>query len=101
MAKRRGIEVWRSLVSGQAGSGLSVAAYCARESITLSSFRRWRRLLDERSAVERRSSPVVVTARKAAAVPAFVDLGTLPERGMPVALRLELGHGIVLQLTVG
>ena len=99
MAKRRGIEVWRSLVSGQAESGLSVAAYCARESITLSSFRRWRRLLDEGSAVERRSSPVVVTARNAAA-PAFVDLGTLPERGMPVALRLELGHGVVLQLTV-
>jgi hypothetical protein len=43
----------------------------------------------------------VVTAREAAVVPAFVDLGALPERGIPVALRLELGRGVVLQLTVG
>lgn len=101
MAKRRGIEVWRSLVSGQAGSGLSVAGYCARESITVSSFRRWRRLLDAGSATERGGTSAVVSTRKAPAVPRFVDLGTLPERGMPVALRLELGSGVVLQLTVG
>ena len=100
MAKRRGIEVWRSLVAGQAGSGLGVVAYCARESITLSSFRRWRRLLDEGSSGQRLAVPVV-SARKAAAVPAFVDLGALSERGAPVVLRLELGRGVVLQLTVG
>ena len=100
MAKRRGAEVWRSLVAGQARSGLRVAAYCARESITVSSFRRWRRLLDERTLGPRPAVPVV-TARKAATAPAFVDLGTLPERGIPVALRLELGRGVVLQLTVG
>ncbi len=101
MAKRRGIAVWRSLVAGQAGSGLGVAAYCARESITLSSFRRWRRLLDEGPAGGNTSAPTVVSARKAAAVPGFVDLGALSERGIPVALRLELGRGVVLQLTVG
>ena len=101
MAKRRGAEVWRSLVAGQARSGLRVAAYCARESITVSSFRRWRRLLDERTPGPRPAAPAVVAARKAATVPAFVDLGTLPERGIPVALRLELGRGVVLQLTVG
>lgn len=101
MAKRRGIEVWRSLVSSQAASGLSVAAYCARESITLSSFRRWRRLLDVGSPGTRLAVAPVVSARKAATVPAFVDLGALSERGTPVALRLELGRGVVLQLTVG
>jgi putative transposase len=101
MAKRRGIEVWRSLVSGQARSGLGVAAYCARESITLSSFRRWRRVLDAGSSGTRLAAAPVVRARKEAAVPIFVDLGALPERGSPVALRLELGRGVVLQLTVG
>lgn len=47
------------------------------------------------------SAPTVVGTRKAATVPAFVDLGALSERGIPLALRLELGRGVVLQLTVG
>lgn len=101
MAKRRSADVWRSLVADQVGSGLGVAAYCARESITVSSFRRWRRLLGAASAGTRSVVPGVVSARKSGSEPAFVDLGALGERGMPVALRLEFGRGVVLQLTVG
>ncbi|MGH2443589.1 MAG: IS66 family insertion sequence element accessory protein TnpA [Chloroflexota bacterium] len=35
---RRGAEAWRELVSQQAESGLSVAAFCRREEIVTCSF---------------------------------------------------------------
>ena len=36
---------WQALIVRQAGSGLSVADFCRRESISTASFYRWRRLL--------------------------------------------------------
>ena len=36
---------WQALIGCQAGSGLSVAEFCRRESISTASFYRWRRLL--------------------------------------------------------
>jgi hypothetical protein len=98
MAKHRSLEARRSLVEGFAGSGLSVEAYCARDSIKVSSFRRWRRQLMGAPDVIRMALPAV-SERKVA--PAFVDLGTLSDGRSRFDLRLDLGHGVVLHLTCG
>jgi hypothetical protein len=90
---------WRELVSGQASSGLSVAAYCEREAVATSSFWRWRRLLQ--GSMLSTSAGNLTSGRTRPSVPDFVDLGTLSEHGAPVALRIDLGHGVVLQLTLG
>ncbi len=92
--KRRTKEAWRALVSGQAGSGLTVQAYCRRERICTASFYRWRGILG----TALMPSPVAEHwASPASSPPAFVDLGTLrPEHR--VELRLEFGGGIVLSI---
>lgn len=98
MAKHRSLEVRRSLVEGLAGSGLSVEAYCARDSIKVSSFRRWRRQLMGAPEVARMALPAVSERNVA---PTFVDLGTLSDGGSRFDLRLDLGRGMVLHLTCG
>lgn len=97
MAKHRSVEAWRALVDGHAGSGLGVEAYCVRESIKVSSFRRWRRQLigaPAMPAVARAKTPAVRT-RKAA--PTFVDLGAFSSAPR-FELRLDLGQGLALTI---
>lgn len=99
MGRRRTSAAWRALVSGHAGSGLTVAAYCARERICQASFYRWRLLLGDASADRSqasRSSPV-----RAAPEARFVDLGPLRPSGTRLELRLDLGDGLVLQISRG
>ncbi len=49
---------WREIVRGQAGSGLSVAAYCRRARVPQSSFYAWRRKVrDAASFAEVRVAP--------------------------------------------
>ncbi|MEI8298958.1 MAG: IS66 family insertion sequence element accessory protein TnpB, partial [Pseudomonadota bacterium] len=96
MSKHRSIEARRSLVEGFGGSGLSVEAYCARESIKVSSFRRWRRQLVAAPDVPCKALPAV---SERDATPTFVDLGTLSDGGSRFDLRLDLGRGVVLHLT--
>jgi len=98
MSKHRSIEARRSLVEGFGGSGLSVEAYCARESIKVSSFLRWRRQLVGAPDVSRTALPAVGERDGA---PTFVDLGTLSDGGSRFDLRLNLGRGVVLHLTCG
>ena len=43
--RQRDAGQWQALIGRQAGSGLSVADFCRRESISTASFYRWRRLL--------------------------------------------------------
>ena len=79
-------------------SGLAVAAFCRRESISTSSFYRWRSLLSgslPREVVTR--SPL----RAAPGAPTFVDLGTLRGVREPLELRLDLGGGVLLHLVRG
>lgn len=100
MAKHRSVEARRALLEGHAGSGLGVEAYCARESIKVSSFRRWRRQLigaPAPRAVDRVKAPAA-SVRKA--VPAFVDLGAFSS--VPrFELRLDLGQGLALTILRG
>jgi putative transposase len=98
MAKHRSLEARRALVEGFSGSGLSVKAYCARDSIKVSSFRRWRRQLIGAPDVARTALPAV-SERKVA--PTFVDLGSLSDGKSRFDLRLDLGRGVVLHLTCG
>ena len=98
MAKHRSLELRRALVEGFAGSGLSVEAYCARDSIRVSSFRRWRRQLMGVPDVAR-TAVSAVSERNVA--PTFVDLGTLSDGRSRFDLHLDLGRGMVLHLTCG
>jgi len=74
--QRRSSQEWRAVFARQASSGLTVQAFCARESINTSSFYRWRGL----------SVDAQVTGTEVVKVPLprtraeFVDLGSLGTR---------------------
>lgn len=87
---RRNSEEWRGLVARQMESGLSVAAFCARENLSAVSFYQWR---------SRQSRPTPGLASAASPGGAFVDLGGLG--GGRLELRIDLGGGLVLQLVRG
>jgi hypothetical protein len=46
---------WREILNRQAGSGLSVRQFCAKEHVSQPSFYAWRRKLGERTSGGRRS----------------------------------------------
>jgi hypothetical protein len=96
--KRRSSEEWQGLLSRFAASGLSVAAFCRRESVSTASFQRWRKLLDADAGRERASDTLA----------GFVDLGPLaahaaagPASAGRLEVKLELGGGVVLHLVRG
>ncbi len=86
---RRGESEWRRLIERQRASGLSQAAYCERESVSLASFGYWQRRLRETASVA-----------SVSAAP-FVQLGTLQSKSRPTMtlVRLELGDGFVLEVS--
>ncbi len=92
---KRSAAVWRRLFSRQSCSGLSVPAFCRREGINASLFRRWRSTLKDSD----EGQPVVARAAPApsVAVP-FIDLGDIRSGGARVEVRLDLGAGIVLSV---
>jgi hypothetical protein len=92
---RRTPEAWRAVVTGFGSSGLTIEAYCARQGICKGSFYRWQAI--HGSKTEGRH-PIV---KSGAIEPAFLDLGALQTVGSRVELRVDLGRGIVLQLTCG
>ena len=91
---RRNAENWKTLLARQLASGLSVAAFCARERLNTASFYQWRSRLDR----ELLGAPPAASARAAGG--AFVDLGAL-DGSSRFELRIELGGGLVLQLVRG
>lgn len=88
--ERRNAEVWRGLLTKQSESGLSIAAFCARERLNPGSFYQWRSLLGRNA-----SAPASASTREG-----FVDLGAL-DAGGRFELRLDLGGGLVLRLARG
>jgi len=85
---RRSAATWRELFARQAGSGLSVPAFCREECINANVFRRWRSVLrnaDRGEPLTRRTAP-------------FIDLGDLQRGGSRFEVRLELGAGVVLSI---
>lgn len=53
MTKQEREGYWRELLERQAASGLSVRAWCARETVGYATFMYWRRRLGRTGAVER------------------------------------------------
>ena len=94
---RRSAALWRSLVSRQASSGVTVAEYCRREKINAGVFHRWRTVLQDGDQAAGHAS---VAAPVAEAAP-FIDLGGLAPRGSRYEVRLELGAGMVLSIARG
>jgi len=89
---RRDESQWRALLSRFSGSGLTVAAFCERESVSTASFHRWRERIQEHEGGEMIVAP---------GAPAFLDLGCLDataSRAAPIDLRLDLGGGLTLHL---
>ncbi len=89
---RRSAESWRIVLAKQLESGLSVAAFCARERLSAANFYQWRSRLGRGSVAE----PVA----RSAVSGGFVDLGALSGSSR-FELRIELGGGLVLQLVRG
>ena len=93
--KRRSEGEWRSLLARFPGSGMSVGAFCRRESISDASFYRWRARVGDG-----------VTIRKSADLgrPGFVDLGVFSSAAgaLPrMELKLDLGGGVILHWVRG
>lgn len=107
---------WRELMRRFDGGSATVGEFCAREGVSVSSFYRWRALMDvsDDPAVGAGNALPTLGARgrrNVGVAPAFIDLGTLtgplgaaggtgkPGNDGAFELRLELGAGVVLHLS--
>ena len=96
--KHRSPTQWAELFSRFEQSDLSVAAFCARESISVANFYRQRGLRGKIPHVKSRAEPGPSPS-------GFVDLGPLTtmgdsERGR-LELKIDLGDGLTLHLVRG
>ena len=94
--KHRGEAQWRRLIAEQQRSGLSQRAFCEREGLCVQSLTNWRRRLGSGGA-----SNVSAVAIGRSEVASFVEIGEALSRPLDagVKVRLELGAGIVLELS--
>jgi hypothetical protein len=84
---RRTPEAWRAIFQHFERSGLTVAQFCQREHIPLSTFHRWRHLLGD-------PHPNEATDPN----PVFIDAGPLRPPAAALSITLDLGGGITLHL---
>ena len=107
---------WSALVARseheRARSGMTAHAFSAREGISVASLYRWRALVAGTTGEQARSAapmpmsmpmsaPTPNNAHAPSAQAGFIGLGGLLGGDAPLTLRLELGAGIVLQLSRG
>jgi putative transposase len=98
--RRLNEQAWKVLMKRFDGAAMTVHEFCAREGLSLSSFRRWR----SRLGTTRRPvlSGVSASSTSATSQPPFVDLGFLGSSAVrdhtALDLRIELGDGISLHL---
>ena len=97
--QRRSSQGWRALLTRFASSGLTVTAFCRRESVSPASFYRWRSLLGMSAG----AGDVSVTSALPLPKSGFVDLGPLlppssPSTSPSFELHLDLGGGLTLHL---
>ena len=81
---------WRQRLQRQSTSGLSIAAFCAREGVSCASFQAWKRRLAARSLSARPAPPLFVP----------LQLDPHPPGGGPPPFRrveLELPHQVRLR----
>lgn len=102
--RRLDADAWGEVLERFVVAGTTVAEFCERERLSTSSFYRWRDRVQSAHtrAVEPRlasTADVAVRARGAD----FIELGSLAgssrEADSDLELRLDLGGGVVLQIT--
>lgn len=100
---RHSEQAWRAMISGQGRSGLSIEAFCAREGVSRSSFRRWRSLISGRASGAAKEHDVERQWSAEAPREGFVDAGVLRVGAATetLELRLEMGGGIVVTIRRG
>jgi transposase-like protein len=92
-------EVWAERLRRFSQSGLTVAAFCQRDGVSVSSFYQWRRKLDEERGRRRRQ-----TQKNARRSPAFVPVHiTGNSRGAvrPRRIEIRLPNGVQVWLPGG
>lgn len=103
--KRRRLDLssWREVMRRFDAAGMSVQAFCAGERLSTTSFYRWRERLEhgdhEVAAATRQGTAPAARARSAVG---FVELGSLLAAGGgggALELKLDLGGGVLLQLS--
>jgi transposase-like protein len=82
------------MVEAYERSGLSQAAFCEREGVSTGSLANWRR--DLRGDASRSGEPVVTESAAA-----FIELGSTRPLDVGLRVRIELGAGVVLELSRG
>ena len=92
--KRRNRQEWRAVFDRFAASGLGVEAFCEREGVSKSSFRRWRSFLADTGSAGGVAAPIERAG--------FVDAGLIGlSGGGRIEIKLDLGGGMVLHLVRG
>ncbi len=76
---------WRELIRQQQDSGLSIARFCGRHSVAVSSFFFWRRKLEDRAA------PMFVELTPAVEPAASILRASESELRLPIELQLRCG----------
>lgn len=97
--RRLNADAWCEMVARFEGCGQSVEDFSRQERISAASLQRWRQV-KAGAANDGMAAPRTSSATKLAPDP-FVDLGALGSSGSRIELRLELGAGVVLQLSRG
>jgi len=85
---------WRERLQNQAGSGLSVRAFCRREGVSEPSFYSWRRELDKRDR-QRTARSAAGANHRAAGLVAVDVVGVL---GTEAMLEIAVAGGVVIRL---
>jgi hypothetical protein len=81
---------WRQRLQRQSASGLSIAAFCAREGVSCASFHAWKRTLGARSLPARPERPLFV--------PLHLDTNSVGDgHAVSHGVELELPHEIRLR----
>ena len=103
----RGVEIggdragfWRGKLRDQAGSGLSVSAFCRREGFSPNSFYRWRRLLAEGDGANGAAKHLSDPPRENVFVPVSV-VGQAPAGFSDASIEMVLPSGVLLRVRPG
>lgn len=89
---RRSATQWQQLISEQAESGLSQAAFCKRKRLPLSTFTHWKRRLSIELDEQERNTPDQSS---------WIELGSLAGKELGWDIELDLGGGMCLRLRRG
>jgi len=94
--------VWRSLISAQAGSGVSVRQFCLRREVSEASFYAWRRVILQRDA-ERGSAAIAKSGDAASDLrPKLIPVTVAPADAATASaapLEIVTPHGLTLRFT--